>query len=747
MNKTLKVMSSAAMLAGVVAPVAVTSVDANSTNYVSKVIYVDDDYSTPTGAADNYIVIKEDDIPFTSGDTFRLSLPSGVKWVKSEYTAGTTFTAGSDTAEVVAVTDSDLELKMVLNDDATDEDFQIPLFFEVDGAEGEVKLTVDPRGTTVTGGQYTIAVVSDGATATSIASVKTIGSGNGEIADIRIDETAIGALGSSEEITLTLPPKLNWVNTAGTVTLAGGFVNAGATVQYHNGTTWVNLTDGTTLETDNFDGKTLKFRVNGQSTNAPGTIYVKGLQINPERDANYGDVTVDVSGDSDATSEDLLVAKYSDYDTTVEIGDLPTLVAGRNNEDTDELKLAKITLKEDVPGSWVTNREVEVEFPSWVKVVGVETTDLDGFNDGDATIQNALASQVEADSNVVEFDVPAAASSTSKRELTIQFFVSVEADAEGDITAAVSGKAGIEGEFVLGKAVSPVSVEVTPADVKTGIKNQKLNDIVITEASKGALIENGQVRIWLGDDVEFSGTPDVEVTDGNLEIDDVDVTNGVLTFNIDSESTKASTITISNLEATLDRTIPEGDITVKIGGTALVVNDEDSVDFDAGIIGDNNWVASDVSSDEFGKFEKDYVAKEVIATVVTPAEGNVSAQEVKFTLGSTTYTVGGVEKAMDVAPFVEGGRTFMPIRYVAEAVGADFITWDQATQTATIMKGDRVVQLTAGSNALKVNGASIAMDAAAQVKDGRTVLPVRFVGQALGAQVDWNADDQTVTVK
>jgi N-acetylmuramoyl-L-alanine amidase len=85
----------------------------------------------------------------------------------------------------------------------------------------------------------------------------------------------------------------------------------------------------------------------------------------------------------------------------------------------------------------------------------------------------------------------------------------------------------------------------------------------------------------------------------------------------------------------------------------------------------------------------------------------------------------------------------LPIRAIAEALGAN-VQWDDATQTATLTLGVKTVKVTIGQNSILVNGQPVAMDTAAAIKDGRTLLPVRAVGEAMGAQIGW--DDQTKTV-
>jgi Copper amine oxidase N-terminal domain. len=144
----------------------------------------------------------------------------------------------------------------------------------------------------------------------------------------------------------------------------------------------------------------------------------------------------------------------------------------------------------------------------------------------------------------------------------------------------------------------------------------------------------------------------------------------------------------------------------------------------------------------------DNIAKVAIANVVTPAPDAQKATVV-FTVDNTKYTVNGVEKTADVAPYIKDGRTFLPVRYVAEALGvsSDNILWDAATKTVTLFKGDRVVKLKIGSKVLYVNGTAINMDVAPEIKNGRTMLPLRWVGTALGVTVEWDEEARTVTVK
>jgi len=99
--------------------------------------------------------------------------------------------------------------------------------------------------------------------------------------------------------------------------------------------------------------------------------------------------------------------------------------------------------------------------------------------------------------------------------------------------------------------------------------------------------------------------------------------------------------------------------------------------------------------------------------------------------------VNGRQTPFDVLPVIVSGRTLVPIRAVAEQLGAQ-VGWDPATFTATITLGAQIVQVTKDSTTALVNGQPVALDVAATITDGRTLLPLRFVSESLGEQVDWH---------
>ena len=100
----------------------------------------------------------------------------------------------------------------------------------------------------------------------------------------------------------------------------------------------------------------------------------------------------------------------------------------------------------------------------------------------------------------------------------------------------------------------------------------------------------------------------------------------------------------------------------------------------------------------------------------------------------------------DVQPFTDAnGRTFVPVRFISEELGCD-VKWDSETQTVTIERGLINAQLTIGQEIITVLGYKKEMDTAAQVLDGRTLVPVRFAAGAFGCEVAWDAATRTVAI-
>ena len=108
-------------------------------------------------------------------------------------------------------------------------------------------------------------------------------------------------------------------------------------------------------------------------------------------------------------------------------------------------------------------------------------------------------------------------------------------------------------------------------------------------------------------------------------------------------------------------------------------------------------------------------------------------------------TLNDSEISFDQPPIIVDGRTLVSLRAIFEAMGAT-VDWNQETQTVTSSKDGISISLTIGSNTMYKNGSPIELDVPAQVVNDRTLVPVRAIAEAYNAKVDWDNDTRTVII-
>ncbi|WP_432663519.1 stalk domain-containing protein [Wukongibacter baidiensis] len=101
---------------------------------------------------------------------------------------------------------------------------------------------------------------------------------------------------------------------------------------------------------------------------------------------------------------------------------------------------------------------------------------------------------------------------------------------------------------------------------------------------------------------------------------------------------------------------------------------------------------------------------------------------------------------LDEEPYIENARTFVPIRFIAEALNVDEILWDDESRRATLVNDSKTIELTLGSNIAKVNGKEVELDAPISVHEGRTFVPVRFVSEIFDCIVKWDYENYMVLI-
>lgn len=140
--------------------------------------------------------------------------------------------------------------------------------------------------------------------------------------------------------------------------------------------------------------------------------------------------------------------------------------------------------------------------------------------------------------------------------------------------------------------------------------------------------------------------------------------------------------------------------------------------------------------------------------------GNKNIQKIEITfvkriiiqlqIGSKTIYVNDVPQEIDVAPVIIEGRTLLPIRYVVEPLGAT-VGWNSDEKKITILFKEKMIELWIGKSIARVNGVDTPIDptnpkVVPMIISGRTMLPVRFIAENLGCQVDWDSTTRTVTI-
>jgi hypothetical protein len=479
---------------------------------------------------------------------------------------------------------------------------------------------------------------------------------------------------------------------------------------------------------------------------------------------------VTVSGASTYSPSTLTVANYGTFELSAKATSAPTITAGMEGD-----TIGTFQIVEGLPGSIIKNRTVDLTLPT--NVAWTEVPQIDNAN---STLNGTTISwqSVGSTGNEIEGTIEGYVAGTTASVIAFKNAeVTPAVDFTGDVNVTVGGSEGLTGTLKLGTVAAGITAKASATpNVTIGTASAAVGDLTITEVaadniqslaeysaldetangdgdttysnSSGAVSGGGryfvattsqsgtaELDVWAPTGVTFFNTPTVTVTAGDLQIGTVSTNTvnnqGELVIDIKSTSTTPATIAITGTQVTIDRTVPEGPITFKVKGTAV----------------DETQLESTSDADMEALFPNDTTAASAnVANVTTGTTGGAGTSV--FTIGSTSYTLNGTSVSIDVAPYIKDSRTFLPLRYVANALGvADSnIMFDAASQKVTIIKGSLVAQFTIGSTTMLLNGAAITMDTAPEITSGRTCLPIAWVAEALNASIKWDATAQTVTI-
>lgn len=144
--------------------------------------------------------------------------------------------------------------------------------------------------------------------------------------------------------------------------------------------------------------------------------------------------------------------------------------------------------------------------------------------------------------------------------------------------------------------------------------------------------------------------------------------------------------------------------------------------------------------------------------------GSVSFDNIKFTapssegdtgfpsataqmvVGQKSMTVNGEKQALDVAPLLKNGTTYVPIKYVLDVFGGSSV-WNSTSKKITVTRGTTILELTVGKNEFLLNGDKKQAAVSPIITGGRTLVPLRLVSEQLGIGVNWEKKTKSITLE
>ena len=483
---------------------------------------------------------------------------------------------------------------------------------------------------------------------------------------------------------------------------------------------------------------------------------ISGIELQPTKKCNAGDVATITVSSKDFDSVKLQVAKMVEEAVTytVEDDDLPTIWAGKNYETTgDDSNTLEVSVEENTGDILNTSRKATFTFPEGIEVVDIKVDTTKELKEANFSYQ--------IDENVVTIwnYAKGANESKNKSDFGIKFLINAAPTFEGDVAVTLGGEFD-DVELKVATVKAPYTVEAKTTEVLIDYRYVPVNEIVITEAEDGLLEEGMEIALEV-EKMNFEDAGTYEVTEGDIDVD-VDIEDddvAMLVVTVKDESTEASSITVSGLELYLDRTLPVGGYALKnvMAKNILWENstDEDDEKFTSYDYTPDKYVkGGDVTTEEArsnGLFKyKALVCNDSYVEVVTQArdqDDSTTNRKIVITIGATTMAVGTETITLDTPAYINAENyTELPLRAVSEAFGAT-VNWDDASRTVTIMMGQRIVSMTIGSKTMYINGTPVAMNTAPEITNERTFVPVRDLANALGiSKIDWNEASATVTL-
>lgn len=133
------------------------------------------------------------------------------------------------------------------------------------------------------------------------------------------------------------------------------------------------------------------------------------------------------------------------------------------------------------------------------------------------------------------------------------------------------------------------------------------------------------------------------------------------------------------------------------------------------------------------------VSRKLLILLLCALGASISAQSIKVVVNGSELAFEGTQ------PQVFHGRVLVPLRSVFEELGAN-VRYSPYVKAVVAEKGTTYIEMAIGDRTVRVNASTVRIDSAVRVIEGRTLVPLRFVSETLGAKVRWDSSTRTVTI-
>jgi hypothetical protein len=123
----------------------------------------------------------------------------------------------------------------------------------------------------------------------------------------------------------------------------------------------------------------------------------------------------------------------------------------------------------------------------------------------------------------------------------------------------------------------------------------------------------------------------------------------------------------------------------------------------------------------------------------------VNEKKITLQIGNNLASVGSETVELESLPIIEKGFTLVPLRFISEAFGAE-MQWNDALQVITIIYKTHTITIQVGSTVAVVDSNIVKLDAPPKIINGRTLVPIRFISETFGADVVWDGTTKTITI-